>query len=139
MVLDLIFVFLLGIGAVLGVQHFLPKAPAGAATIPTTLEGFGQILSHEGQAVLKRFDDFEASFQPEQFIERMRVLMSQEFKDAFAAFQAAVAADKAAAVALAETAIQPQIDAATAAGAGAESTEDTAVVTAATAALQPTG
>lgn len=67
--------------------------------------------------------------------------MSQAFKDAFAAFQSAVAADKAKAVADAiageKANHQAEIDAATAAGTQAESDEDTAEVTAATAAMTP--
>lgn len=50
--------------------------PALTAT-EAKIEGLGQILEHEGQASLQRFEAFLATFNPELFLKQMETTMSE--------------------------------------------------------------
>jgi hypothetical protein len=117
------------------------KAGGVPSSLVTELSALGLIVSHDGQAAIKRFEEFEASFHPEALLKRITDAMSQAFQDALAELHTAFEADKAKAVAeavaAASTAEQPALDAAHAAGAAAQDAEDTAAVKAAAAALAP--
>jgi hypothetical protein len=106
--------FMMGVAATLLVQHFWPKKGQGVS-IPSTLDGFGQILSHEGQALVARFDAFEASLPSN--LERFKAMLI----DALNELKAAADAKEAAAVAAAKA------EAAAPAAATQEATDEQAV------------
>ena len=70
----------LGAGGLYLILRVAPTGRQGSPTIPTTLEGFGQVLAHESQAVIARFDAFEAKYQP--IIERDLTMLSNAFNQA---------------------------------------------------------
>lgn len=109
-----------GSGLTLLVQHFLPKNGTGPS-IPTTLDGFGQILSHEGQSLVDRFDALEASLSPN--LERFSKMLSEAVTTALANVEAAAEA-KAAKAVEAYKAANPPVDVQTVSD--AQSAEDAA-------------
>jgi hypothetical protein len=118
------------------------KAGVPAALV-TELSALGLIVSHDGQAAIKRFEEFEASFHPETLLERIITAMDAAFKQALADLETAFAADKAAAVAeaarlateAANAAASTNTDAAKAAGAAEATAADVAAVQALTASI----
>jgi hypothetical protein len=114
-------------------------------SIVTELSALGLVVTHDGQAAIKRFEEFEASFRPEAFIQRIIDAMTQAFQDALAQLHVAHEADKAKAVADAVAAANAahaataaaDLAAAHDAGAAEASDANTAAVLAAAAALNP--
>lgn len=103
--------FVTALGCVYVVFHFLPKNAKGQPELPTTLDAFGQILTHGEQAVIKRFDDFEASLQPTY--ERIFKMISDalnELKAAADAKEAKAVADAVAAATAPAVAQQQAVD-----------------------------
>lgn len=96
---DLIFAYGLGMASVIAFLHFAPKTAQGAPEIPTTLEGFGQILTHEVLTLGQRLGQLEASLKPDQLLERIHQMISDALNDLVAAAKAHEAAAIAAAVA----------------------------------------